>query len=136
MLFAKLTIGKVAALTGVSIETIRYYQKIALIKAPDKPTKGYRYYSKDNIREIKFIKKAQRLGFTLKEISELFDIGSGKCSDIQLKALGKRDQISQQIKELQALEATLSSLIESCSHSSATTTCPIVETLSELPDKL
>jgi MerR family transcriptional regulator, mercuric resistance operon regulatory protein len=125
-----LTIGKIAALSNVSVETIRYYQKIGLIKEPDKPVKGYRYYSKDNIRELKFIKKAQRLGFTLNEVAELFEIGSGKCSDIQSKARFKRDQISRQIVELQALERTLNDLIESCIHSSEPQNCPIIESLS------
>ena len=134
MPYSKLTIGKIATLTNVSVETIRYYQKIGLIKEPNKPTKGYRSYNTDNIKELKFIKKAQRLGFSLKEVAELFEIGSGHCHDIQDKALSKRNQISKQIKELQALEATLTALIESCSQRSGAALCPIVETLSELPE--
>lgn len=127
-----LTIGKIANLANVSVETIRYYQQIGLLHEPEKPVQGFRKYSDDNIRELKFIKKAQRLGFTLNEISELLEIGAGKCSDIKTKAQIKRDQISQQVKELQAMENTLNNLIESCSHSSEITSCPIVKTLSEL----
>ena len=127
-----LTIGKIASLASVSVETIRYYQQIGLMKEPEKPSHGFRKYSLDSIRELKFIKKAQRLGFTLNEIAELLEIGSGKCSDIKSKALIKRDQISQQIKELKALESTLNNLIDTCSHSSESNPCPIVETLSEL----
>ncbi|MCK4707684.1 MAG: MerR family DNA-binding protein [Gammaproteobacteria bacterium] len=132
MPLSKLTIGKVATLSDVSVETIRYYQKIGLIKEPNKPLKGYRHYSMENIRQLKFIKKAQRLGFTLNEVAELLEIGSGKCSDIKIKAQNKHNQISQQIKELQALKKTLNNLIDSCSNTSESKPCPIVETLSEL----
>lgn len=129
-----LTIGKIAVLSDVSVETIRYYQNIGLIQEPSKPVKGYRTYTKDNIRELKFIKKAQRLGFTLKEIAELFEIGKGQCADIQDKAKLKRDQISSQIVELRALECTLNELISSCQHSKEPQTCPIIESLSEISD--
>ncbi|MDH5425983.1 MAG: MerR family DNA-binding protein [Gammaproteobacteria bacterium] len=130
-----LTIGKVAAFSEISVETIRYYQKIGLIKEPDKPLSGYRLYNIENIKELKFIKKAQRLGFNLTEIAELFAIGSGKCSDIQTKARMKRDQISRQIADLQALEQTLDDLIDCCRHSSSEPHCPLIESLSEFkPD--
>ena len=128
----KLTIGKIAALSNVTVETIRYYQKIGLIKEPDKPLKGFRYYSNDNIRDLKFIKKTQRLGFTLTEIADLFEIGLGQCSDVKLKAELKRDQIQSQIAELQALEHTLSELIDSCQHTTKPEGCPIIESLSGL----
>jgi len=129
-----LTIGKVAALANVSIETIRYYQQIGLLQEPAKPLRGFRIYNEDNIRRLKFIKKAQRLGFSLPEISELLDIGSGQCSDIQAKAKQKRNQICQQIKELKALESTLDSLIDSCDITDVQTSCPIVMSLSNLSE--
>lgn len=130
-----LTIGKIASLADVSVETIRYYQQIGLMHEPEKPAQGFRVYKEDSIRELKFIKKAQRLGFTLTEIAELLEIGSGKCADIQGKARVKRDQISQQIKELQALEATLNNLIDSCQQSNEAAPCPIVKSLSDLSDE-
>lgn len=127
-----LTIGKLAKLSDVSVETIRYYQKIGLIKAPQKPLQGFRTYTTDNIRELKFIKKAQRLGFSLNEIAELLEIGSGHCADIQSKAQTKLDQIRQQMAELEALQDTLSELVKSCENSSGADGCPIVESLSEI----
>ncbi|MDH5393062.1 MAG: MerR family DNA-binding protein [Gammaproteobacteria bacterium] len=127
-----LTIGKVAKLANVSVETIRYYQKIGLMKAPQKPLQGFRTYTMDSIRELKFIKKAQRLGFTLDEISELLEIGSGQCADIQSKAQKKLDQIKQQITELNALKVTLDELVKSCQLTSEPGCCPIVKSLSEL----
>lgn len=127
-----LTIGKIASLANVSVETIRYYQQIGLMKEPEKPLQGFRTYTEDSIRELKFIKKAQKLGFTLTEIAELLEIGSGQCADIQDKAIKKLDQIKTQIKQLQALEQTLENLIDSCQHSDVTASCPIVKSLSDL----
>jgi len=128
---SNITIGKLANLSDVSVETIRYYQKIDLFEEPEKPLNGYRLYTSDHIRQLKFIKKAQRLGFSLQEVAELLDIDSGKCSDVQAKALLKRDQISQQITELKTLETTLNELINACAHSSETHHCPIIESLSD-----
>ena len=129
---SNITIGKLANLSSVSVETIRYYQKIKLFEEPNKPLNGYRLYTSDHVQQLKFIKKAQRLGFTLQEIDELLDIGSGNCSDVQAKALLKRDQISQQISELKALEATLNDLISACVSSDETHHCPIIQSLSDL----
>ncbi|MDH5517650.1 MAG: MerR family DNA-binding protein [Gammaproteobacteria bacterium] len=126
-----LTIGKVAKHSNVSVETIRYYQKIGLLKEPQKPLQGFRTYTIDTVSELKFIKKAQRLGFSLTEISELLEIGSGHCADIQSKARNKLEQISQQISELQLLEKTLNELVHSCELSSEPECCPIVKSLSE-----
>ena len=129
---SNITIGKLADLSDVSIETIRYYQKINLFEEPEKPLNGYRLYTSDHIQQLKFIKKAQRLGFTLHEVSELLEIGSGKCSDVRQKALIKRNQISQQISELKALESTLNELIDACAHSENTHHCPIIKSLSDI----
>ena len=68
---SELTIGRVAKLAGVNVETIRYYQRRRLIAEPDKPHMGYRRYPADIVKHIRFIKRAQALGFTLEEITEL-----------------------------------------------------------------
>ena len=68
---SELTIGRVAKLAGVSVETIRYYQRRGLLTEPDKPHMGYRRYPADIVKHIRFIKRAQALGFSLQEIIEL-----------------------------------------------------------------
>ena len=125
-----LTIGRLASAADINVETIRYYQRTGLIKEPKKPASGFRIYSKESLTQLKFIKRAQRLGFTLKEISELLELGQGHCSDVKHKAEEKREIIVQQIKDLQALQDTLEQLIRSCKSGSSEQNCPIVETLS------
>ena len=71
----ELTIGRLAQSAGVNVETIRYYQRVGLLKEPEKPAYGYRHYPPDTVARIRFIKRAQQLGFTLEEISELLSLG-------------------------------------------------------------
>ena len=125
-----LTIGRLARAAEVNIETIRYYQRVNLITEPAKPAFGYRQYSVDIIIRIRFIKRAQKLGFSLKEIADLLEMGDGRCGDIRQRAEEKRDMINTQIKDLTNLRQTLDNLIHSCD-TTGDTHCPIVETLSK-----
>lgn len=125
-----LTIGRLARAADVNIETIRYYQRVNLIKEPIKPQTGYRQYDIEVINRIHFIKRAQKLGFSLKEISDLLDMGDGHCADVRKRAEEKRDVISAQIEDLINLRETLNNLIHSCD-TTGDTHCPIVETLSK-----
>jgi len=129
-----LTIGFLAKAAEVNIETIRYYQRIGLITEPNKPVKGFRTYPTDTLKRIKFIKRAQQLGFSLKEIAELLLLGDGsredQCADVRQRAELKREHIDQQINDLQNLRKTLTKLINSCKNETGTRHCAIVETLS------
>ena len=125
-----LTIGQVARAAGVNVETVRYYQRVGLVTEPPKPASGFRIYSSETIDRINFIKRAQQLGFNLKEISELLDLGEGRCADVRTRAEEKRAHIDSQIADLRRLRETLDSLIRACSTEHGTAQCPIVETLS------
>lgn len=128
-----LTIGVLAKAADVNIETIRYYQRIGLITEPEKPLQGYRIYPLATLTRLKFIKRAQQLGFSLAEITELLELGEGSCVDVRERAEQKRDQIDKQINDLTNLRATLSELISSCQSGtnagSGSSHCAIVETL-------
>ena len=128
-----LTIGFLAKAANVNIETIRYYQRIGLITEPDKPLKGYRSYPTETLKRIKFIKRAQQLGFNLKEVAELLQLGNGnskdRCSDVRQRAELKREHIDQQINDLKNLRSTLTQLINSCKSDNGSQHCAIVETL-------
>ena len=124
-----LTIGHLARAAGVNVETVRYYQRVGLVKEPNKPRSGYRIYPPESVDRIKFIKRAQPLGFSLQEIAELLVLGDGHCEDVRLRAETKRAQIIKQIKDLTALEKTLDQLITACQSEYDTAHCPIVETL-------
>ena len=125
-----LTIGHLAKAAEVNIETIRYYQRIGLITEPDKPLQGYRIYPNDTLKRIQFIKRAQQLGFSLKEIAELLQLGEGQCEDIRHLAESKCNQIDKQINDLQSLKKTLNELITCCKSSGSNSSCAIVEALS------
>ncbi|GBE07535.1 mercuric resistance operon regulatory protein [bacterium BMS3Bbin11] len=124
-----LTIGHIAQNAGVNVETIRYYQRIGILIEPAKPVEGYRIYPSDTVDRIRFIKRAQQLGFSLQEITELLELGDGHCDDVRHRAEEKRTIIDQQIKDLQNLQETLDTLIQACQCDGDTSHCPIVETL-------
>ncbi len=125
-----LTIGQLASVAGVNVETIRYYQRTGLIQEPDKPLSGYRVYPASDIQRIKFIKRAQQLGFTLAEIQELLDMGEGHCQEVQALARQKLDKIESHLKDLKAMRKVLKQLVQQCeAEGDAQTHCAIIESL-------
>jgi len=129
-----LTIGKLAKQANVTIETIRYYQRKGLLNEPEKPVIGYRQYPSEAIARIRFIKRAQQSGFTLKEISELLSLNSGHCQDVQKMAEQKRQQIDEQIKDLTALRNVLDGLVKGCQQTQSTDHCSLIDSLSNQSD--
>ncbi len=130
------TIGKLAKQAGVTIETIRYYQRRGLLEEPRKPAMGYRQYPQAAIARIRFIKRAQQTGFTLKEILELLALDSGHCKDVQELASEKLIQIDNQIKDLTHLKSVLSDLINSCESDESTDHCSLIDLLSHESNKI
>ncbi len=126
---SEFTIGRLATAAGVNVETVRYYQRIGLIDEPTKPAHGFRKYSNEALEHIKFIKRAQQLGFSLQEIADLLELGDGHCRDVRIRAEQKSDKIAKQIRDLQALQDTLNQLIRACHSGKGKQKCPIVETL-------
>jgi len=125
----ELTIGRLAAAADVNVETVRYYQKIGLITEPVKPQQGFRQYPYATLEKLKFIKRAQKLGFSLQEIADLFELGDGQCRDVRMRAEQKCEKIAKQIRDLQVLQLTLKNLIKACHSGKDNQACPIVETL-------
>jgi MerR family Zn(II)-responsive transcriptional regulator of zntA len=111
------TIGKLAGLTDVSNDTLRYYEQEGLIKPAAKSPGGYRLYDQNSTRRIHFIKHAQSCGFTLAEIRELLALrGRDKacCGDIRTRAIEKRLQIEKKIRAMKAMSKALDQLITEC----------------------
>ena len=125
----KLTIGRLAKKANVNIETVRYYQRVNLIEEPVKPPSGFRIYNESVIDRIKFIKKAQHLGFSLSEIKDLLFLGDGNCSDVKELAKEKRDQVGEQIIGLTALLKELDNLIEACQLTEFTPNCALIDSI-------
>ncbi|MEI6145844.1 MAG: MerR family DNA-binding protein [Methylococcales bacterium] len=126
-----LTIGKLAKLTEVTIETIRHYQGIGLLVKPEKPDSGYRHYPGDAVAKIRFIKRAQQAGFTLKEIATLLSLDGTHCADVRQFAEQKCQQIDHQIKDLTVLRQALDSLVNSCQQTASSERCAILDAFSD-----
>ncbi|MCF6285509.1 MAG: MerR family DNA-binding protein [Candidatus Hydrogenedentes bacterium] len=127
-----LTIGKVARLAEVGIETIRFYEREGLIPDPPRSESGYRHYGEDSVARIRFIKKAKALGFSLAEIGELLSLRakpSGSCANVQAKAHEKIAEIDQKIETLQAMRTSLQGLVVECRGTGPRSKCPILNTL-------
>jgi MerR family transcriptional regulator, mercuric resistance operon regulatory protein len=125
-----LTIGKLAKAAKVNIETIRYYQRQGLLIEPVKPLNGFRHYPLSDIDKIRFIKRAQHIGFSLKEIKQLLLLGEQQCHDIQALATEKHDEINEKIAALQTISTVLKDLINSCQNMQNPNSCGFIETLS------
>lgn len=113
------TIGKLAGLTGVSNDTLRYYEQEGLIRPADKSSSGYRLYDQESARRIHFIKHAQACGFTLAEIRELLILrGRDKacCGDVRTLAIEKKLQIEKNIRVMKAMSKALDHLITDCAN--------------------
>jgi len=113
-----LTIGKIASLAKVSADTLRYYEREQLIAPAAKSAGGYRFYERDALRRIRFIKQAQQCGFNLAEIRSLLALrGSNAacCRDVRRVALEKKLQLEGKIKAMKVMSSALTQLIKECS---------------------
>ena len=129
---SELTIGRVAKLAGVNVETIRYYQRRGLLAEPDKPHMGYRRYPADMVKHIRFIKRAQALGFTLEEIAELLRLEEARaCAETRALDSHKMWLIDQKLTGLAAMRKALASLVQQCDRKQPAKGCPIIQVLEQ-----
>jgi len=126
-----MTIGRLARAAGVGVETIRYYQQRALLPVPS-TVGAYRHYPVELMARIRFIKRAQELGFSLDEIAELLRLEDGADrSSIRRIASDRLDQITQKLADLKRMQKALNHLINQCEHTQANLPCPIIFTLAQ-----
>src|SRR5438045_4201239 len=111
----ELTIGRLAKAAGVNVETIRYYQRRGLVDEPYKPLGGYRRYAPSAVSRVRFIKRAQQLGFTLEEVTNLLRLEDGQsCRETRLLAEHKLTMIEERIADLTRMRRMLKGLIAAC----------------------
>jgi Hg(II)-responsive transcriptional regulator len=130
----RLRIGEVAARAGVNIQTLRYYERRGLLEVPQRTASGYREYPAETVRLIRFVKRAQDLGFTLKEVEELIalrDAKGRKRSEVRSLAEAKMRDIDKKLAQLQAMRSALFTMVESCACRDGRPTCPILEALDD-----
>ncbi len=128
---SRTTISKAAQRAGVGIETIRYYQRRGLIEEPAKPVEGYRLYPEQTIARVRFIKRAQELGFSLKEVKTLVELGDEKCLETRDLAVLKLELVQTKIRDLQSIENNLRDLIRYCDTRREDEACPIYYSISQ-----
>lgn len=127
---AKLTIGRLAESAQVNVETVRYYQRRGLMREPERPMGSVRRYSGDDVRRIRFIRRAQRLGFTLEDLTNLLKLEDGRsCRETEHLAKQKLDLVEARIADLMRLRKTLRELIARCESGRGKMACPIIKSL-------
>lgn len=128
----KLTIGKVAAAAAVNVETIRFYQRRGLLTEPPKSPGGFRYYGNATIARVRFVKRAQALGFSLEEVLGLLALEeSNACGPTHDAAVRKLQLVEERINDLKRIRSTLKNLVQQCEAGPGAVCCPIIESLAE-----
>jgi MerR family mercuric resistance operon transcriptional regulator len=126
----ELTIGQLATAAGVNVETIRYYQRLGLLDEPVKPTGGHRRYPAEQAKRLRFIKRAQALGFTLNEVAALLTLEQANaCTETRDLALRKRELIEAKIRDLEQMHLALGQLVQQCDVGRHGAACPIIDVL-------
>lgn len=127
-----LRIGQVAKAAGVNIETIRYYERCGLLADPGRRESGYRAYPLDIVARVRFIKRGQLLGFTLREIADLLALrvdDETTCDQVREQAETKLAEIDEKIADLQRIRGALATLAAACAHGGPSGECPLLEAL-------
>ncbi|VAX33655.1 Transcriptional regulator, MerR family [hydrothermal vent metagenome] len=127
-----LTIGRLAKKCGVNVETIRYYHRRALLPLPPTTSSAYRHYSENDIERIRFIRGAQSLGFTLKEIGELLSLridAATSASEVKRRTALKIADIERKLQSLQEMKAVLTTLNQQCKGAKSDRSCTILDSL-------
>lgn len=129
-----LSIGELATAAGVNSQTIRYYERRGILPEPPRSAAGYRQYDAEMLARLRFIRRAQELGFSLEEIAELLDLrvdDPASCAVVEVRTRAKLDDVRRKVRELKRMERVLEKLAASCVAREPTAECPILETLVE-----
>jgi len=127
-----LTIGRLAKQAGVNLETVRFYERRGLLPRPPRSASGYRLFPVEAARRLRFIRRAQDLGFSLKEIRELLSLRvsrTTRSADIRARAEAKVADIEAKIRSLESMKKTLRKLTRICDGCAPMAECPILESL-------
>jgi len=134
---ASIGTGELAARAGVNIQTLRYYERRGLLREPPRRPSGFRKYPEEAMRIVQFIKHAQELGFTLREIDELLQLREDRdrtCAQVRRAAEVKIADIDSKLNRLTAMRGALEVLVRSCRNKRATR-CPLIEALDAHPQR-
>lgn len=126
------SIGAFAEAAGVNVETIRFYQRKGLLPEPDKPYGSIRRYAQSDVARVRFVKSAQRLGFSLDEVAGLLTLDDGThCNEARTLAEHKLADVRAKLVDLRRIESVLAILVNDCSSSRDRVSCPLIAALQE-----
>ena len=130
-----ITIGNAAREAGVGVETIRFYERRGLVEQPAAPAgQRIRVYPAETIKRIRFIRQAQQLGFSLREIEELLALRAdpnADCSDVRAQAVGKLREVTAKVEQLRQIGAALEAVIAVCPGAGGLQSCSILDALAD-----
>lgn len=125
-----LTIGAFARAAGVNVETIRFYQRKGLLQEPGRPVGSIRRYGEEDVARVRFVKSAQRLGFSLDEVGQLLKLEDGThCGEAAELATLRLSDVRAKLGDLARIEAVLSQLVNECRAQRGTVSCPLIASL-------
>ena len=133
-----LSIGQVAKRAGVGVETVRFYEREGLLEEPPRRVSGYRQYSEQVVTRLHFIKSAQQLGFSLKEISELLQLrvdAQTSCEEVKGHTEAKLAEVERKMVELQRMRQALIQVAYLCTGEGPARACPMLEALDQAERK-
>lgn len=128
-------IGELAALSGMKVVTIRYYESTGLIPAPSRSSSGYRNYQPEHLQRLTFLRRCRDLGFSIKEIKELLSLTGNPrrpCASVTTVAARHLEEVRRKLDDLQRLEQALEALVASC-RIGRVGDCKILQALAAMP---
>jgi MerR family transcriptional regulator, copper efflux regulator len=128
----RFTIGQVAHEAGVGVDTVRYYERNHLLPEARRRLSGYREYGREDVRRLRFIRRAKDLGFTLAEVRDLLALSANRehgVRGVKARAEARLADVEQRIGELQRVRRGLKHLIAACPGHGALDDCPILAAL-------
>ena len=127
-----ITIGRLAKQAAVSLETVRFYERRGLLPRPPRSASGYRLFPAEAARRLRFIRRAQELGFSLKEVGELLSLRMSRrttSAAIRARAEAKVVDLQERIRSLESMKKTLQKLTKVCDGCAPLAECPILDSL-------
>ncbi len=130
-------IGEVASEAAVNVQTLRYYERVGLLPRPDRSPSGYREYGATAVRRVRFVKRAQELGFTLAEVNELLGFRERShttCHEVEARASATLGRINDSIRDLERIRTALSRYVDTCRKGPPLGECPLLQALDQPVD--
>ncbi len=129
-----LRIGTVAERAGVSVQSLRYYERIGLLAEPPRSTSGYRQYPAEAVRTVRFIRRAQKLGMSLAEVGHLLRLrhhGASACSEVRALTDARLRKLDERVRSLSIMRDELSQLVRTCEENDEDGCCPVLVVLGD-----